>query len=187
MELDSSWRRLFAYVPQSNLLISGTIREVVCFGNGGSSEDPEQIRNALRVACAEEVDAGMPLCVIHGDLHYRNVFFRGDAVMHFLDFEKMRRGYPTEDLLRFFLHAMERTRFWRLGRMHRLEQCLAAIVRQSGYSRQAWLAALDVYVTGKRAKRKGKSIFPAVKAFESVLRAPLYRRVREIIRKEAAD
>ena len=58
MELDTSWRRLFAYVPQSNLLISGTIREVVCFGEDGTSRDPGQIRQALRVACAEEfVDA----------------------------------------------------------------------------------------------------------------------------------
>lgn len=54
MELDGSWRRLFAYVPQSNLLISGTIREVVCFGDAGKTADPERIRRALRVSCAEE-------------------------------------------------------------------------------------------------------------------------------------
>lgn len=47
-------RRLYAYVPQGNYLISDTIRGVVSFGNGDAVED-DKIKEALDVACAEFV------------------------------------------------------------------------------------------------------------------------------------
>ena len=52
--LDASWRGLFAYVPQGNQLLSGSIREVVAFGDPGRMADEALLRRALRVACAEE-------------------------------------------------------------------------------------------------------------------------------------
>lgn len=56
-------RRLFAYVPQGNYLMSGTIREVVCFAEPKAMRDEERIGNALRIACAEqfvsELDQGV--------------------------------------------------------------------------------------------------------------------------------
>jgi ATP-binding cassette subfamily B protein len=48
--LDSSWRGLFAYVPQGNHLMSGSIRDVLTFGERSFSE--EEIRSALDIACA---------------------------------------------------------------------------------------------------------------------------------------
>lgn len=53
-ELSSEYRRLFAYVPQGNYLMSGTIREIVGFADPTSMHDEERIRNALRIACAEQ-------------------------------------------------------------------------------------------------------------------------------------
>ena len=47
-------RSLFAYVPQGNDLIRGTIREVVAFGDTDAMQDDERIWAALRVACADE-------------------------------------------------------------------------------------------------------------------------------------
>jgi len=52
--LTSEWKNLFAYVPQGNQLLSGKIREIVAFGNQKQSQDDRAIRNALRIACAEE-------------------------------------------------------------------------------------------------------------------------------------
>ena len=52
--LTSAWRRLFAYVPQGNQLMNGTIREVVSFAAPEASHDEERMRRALRIACAEE-------------------------------------------------------------------------------------------------------------------------------------
>ncbi|MBR7021107.1 MAG: ABC transporter ATP-binding protein [Lachnospiraceae bacterium] len=51
--LDGRSRRLFAYVPQGNRLMSGTIREVVSFGDDAADTD-ERVNDALRIACAEE-------------------------------------------------------------------------------------------------------------------------------------
>lgn len=53
-ELTSAYRRLFAYVPQGNYLMSGTIREIVCFADPSAMCDNDRLQNALRIACAEE-------------------------------------------------------------------------------------------------------------------------------------
>ena len=61
--LTSAYRRLFAYVPQGNALMSGTIREIVSFAEPESAHDEEKIWQALRIACADgfvkELDAGV--------------------------------------------------------------------------------------------------------------------------------
>lgn len=52
--LNSSWQKLFAYVPQGNHLMSGTIREVVAFSDKEQMKDDARIEHALTVACAKE-------------------------------------------------------------------------------------------------------------------------------------
>ena len=54
MALTSRFRGLFAYVPQGNLLMNGTIRDIVAFSDSDSKYDDERLRLALRTACAEE-------------------------------------------------------------------------------------------------------------------------------------
>ena len=54
--LDMKWRRLFAYVPQGNQLMSGTIREIVSFADVSHREDDAAIYRALNIACAEFVE-----------------------------------------------------------------------------------------------------------------------------------
>ncbi len=51
--LDARWRRLFAYVPQGNQLMSGTIREIVAFSDEEAMRDEARIWQALAAACAE--------------------------------------------------------------------------------------------------------------------------------------
>lgn len=51
--LDKNWRGLFAYVPQGNQLIAGTIREMLAFGDEELMEQEEKIQNALQIACAD--------------------------------------------------------------------------------------------------------------------------------------
>lgn len=53
-EVSAKWRRLFAYVPQGNALMSGTIRDAVTFGDPERRDDDEAIRKALTIACAGE-------------------------------------------------------------------------------------------------------------------------------------
>lgn len=62
-ELTSEHRRLFAYVPQGNVLMNGTIRDVVSFAKPDSSNDDEKLMKALQIACADgfisELEQGM--------------------------------------------------------------------------------------------------------------------------------
>lgn len=62
-DLSAAYRGLFAYVPQGNYLMSGTIRETVSFAAPEAAEDEDRLKTALRIACAEEfvdeLDDGM--------------------------------------------------------------------------------------------------------------------------------
>lgn len=48
----SDLRRLFAYVPQGNFLMSGTIRDVITFG-----QETDRLRDVIRLACADFIYA----------------------------------------------------------------------------------------------------------------------------------
>lgn len=52
--LTSKYRRLFAYVPQGNQLMSGTIREVISFGDRLKMQNESAIKRALKISCADE-------------------------------------------------------------------------------------------------------------------------------------
>ncbi len=54
-DLSPRHRCNFVYVPQGNTLLSGTLRENLQIGNPGATD--EQMREALRMACADFVDA----------------------------------------------------------------------------------------------------------------------------------
>ena len=62
-ELTPAWHRLFAYVPQGNKLMSGTVREIVSFADKSSVTDDARINEALKIACADsfisELDNGI--------------------------------------------------------------------------------------------------------------------------------
>lgn len=51
--LTASHRKLFAYVPQGNVLMNGTIREVVSFAEPEAAGDDARLRCALLIACAD--------------------------------------------------------------------------------------------------------------------------------------
>ena len=61
--LTPEWHRLFAYVPQGNQLMSGTVREVISFADKSASTDSERLDKALKIACAydfvNELEAGV--------------------------------------------------------------------------------------------------------------------------------
>ena len=50
--LTAEYRRLFAYVPQGNALMNGTIREIVAFSETGAV-DEARLQQVLRLACAD--------------------------------------------------------------------------------------------------------------------------------------
>lgn len=139
------------------------------------------MKGERRPAWTESLDFGIPQGTIHGDFHCCNYFFRGDEVVSFFDFEMMRRGWPTEDLLRVFLQALERTRFFRLGRLGALYRNLGALVRFSPYPAKAWIAAIDAHEAYKNGRRFRKAKVKLFAKAERWFRAPLYRKVRQIV------
>ena len=46
-------RSMFAYVPQGNQLMSGSIRDIITFSDKNRTEDEAGIRSALQIACAD--------------------------------------------------------------------------------------------------------------------------------------
>lgn len=58
LEVSPEIRKLFAYVPQGNLLFSGTIRENLLFMSDDKTD--EQINHALHIACADTFMSEIP-------------------------------------------------------------------------------------------------------------------------------
>lgn len=52
--VDASWKKLFAYVPQGNHLMNGSIREIVALSDKKAMYDESRLKQALSVACADE-------------------------------------------------------------------------------------------------------------------------------------
>ncbi|MCR4557898.1 MAG: ABC transporter ATP-binding protein/permease [Saccharofermentans sp.] len=50
--LTQEWNHLFAYVPQGNKLMSGSIRDIVSFADRSGSTDDERIKQTLMISCA---------------------------------------------------------------------------------------------------------------------------------------
>ncbi len=55
----AKWRGLFAYVPQDDALMAGTVRDVVSFGEGAGADDA-RVWEALEVACADGFVRDLP-------------------------------------------------------------------------------------------------------------------------------
>lgn len=60
-ELSEKYIQLFAYVPQGNHLMSGSVREIVAFSDEEKMQDEQLIRESLEIACAAEFVDTLPL------------------------------------------------------------------------------------------------------------------------------
>ena len=52
--LTAAWKSLFAYVPQGNQLLSGSIRSILAFGDEARAKDETALWQALAIACADD-------------------------------------------------------------------------------------------------------------------------------------
>ena len=60
LPLTAGWRGLYAYVPQGNQLMNGSIRDVVIFGDQDAADKDEAIYRALEIACADQFVRELP-------------------------------------------------------------------------------------------------------------------------------
>lgn len=56
--IDKNVRSLFAYVPQGNFLLSGTLRENICFANSKATD--KEIRRAIELSCSDDFIDDLP-------------------------------------------------------------------------------------------------------------------------------
>ncbi len=56
--IDAGTRNMFSYVPQGNMILSGTIKENILFGNQNASD--KQIEQAIEIACLKDVIDELP-------------------------------------------------------------------------------------------------------------------------------
>lgn len=95
------------------------------------------------------------LKVIHGDLHPGNLQFENDRVSGFIDLEGLLRGYPAEDILRYFIFADEHLPWFAWRRRRRLRARFSMAVRRLPYPVQEWRMAIDECWLGKVWKKIG--------------------------------
>ena len=119
--------------------------------------------------------------VIHGDLNYANVLFDWNEVSVFLDFEMVRRGLPTEDLVRGFIHRSERLPLFACHRRRRLAERFAWVVAATPYAKEDWRLAIESYRRRKAEQRRMRHRLSVVRFFESVIRDPFYRRLMAVV------
>lgn len=118
---------------------------------------------------------------IHGDLHSDNIFFRGDDVVAFLDFEMMRRGLPTEDLVRIFCHRLERTWFCNFMTIGRVHAAFRELVGVSPYPKADWLEAIDRAERKKRMSRLRKRHLQVAGVVANALSSWIYQGLRRCV------
>lgn len=119
--------------------------------------------------------------VIHGDLNFANVLFHNGEVSAFLDFEMVRMGLPTEDLVRGFVHRAERLPIFAFRRRRRLMERFLWVVAATPYAREDWRLAIESYRRHKAARRGRHHRLPIVRFLESAMRDPFCRHLRDII------
>lgn len=59
LPLTACWRGMFAYVPQGNMLLHGTVRDIVTFADPAHAGDRERLESSLRAACADGFVSGL--------------------------------------------------------------------------------------------------------------------------------
>lgn len=145
------------------------------------------LRNLLEKVAAEDVALRPGLTrVIHGDFHHGNLHFADGRLTGILDLEEMRKGYPTDDIVRLITCAAGHLRWYERRRKRRLVHLFGLAVRHMPYARQQWVAAIagrflyKVFMKTHARPRIGLAMSLRL-AFRARFYAELERRLAEIM------
>ena len=118
--------------------------------------------------------------LIHGDLHHGNFLFKDGRVSGFFDFENVTRGYPAEDLVRYFVCASEHLRWYEQHRKRRILRLFRVVVMRLKYPADEWETALNRLLVGKIARKavdRGLGFWMSVNL---LFRARYYRALKRV-------
>ena len=152
---------------------------VKCRGLGG----------AILSKCLDDIvnpdlaSASLRMKVIHGDFHHGNFHFVDGRLNGIFDIEGMKRGYPTDDIVRYVTCAVEHLRWYELHRVRRMMRLFGLAVGHLPYAQDEWLAAIEgrflrkAYMQTNRLSRVGLGT-----ALNLAFRSRLYRKMKSIAR-----
>lgn len=124
--------------------------------------------------------------VIHGDFHHGNFLFRDGRLSGIFDLEEFCGGYPSDDILRYFVCAGEHLRWYERHRMRGLLRRFAVAVDCLPYPEDEWLTGIDGLLVRKihgkvRDRRPGP-----FQVLNLLFRARFYLALKRIVRQRRA-
>jgi len=129
-------------------------------------------------AILQDLSNPVHLQVIHGDFHFKNILFQDGHLKALLDFEDLRFGCPTEDLMYLLISNTERHLFYHTKRTLKL---LEVMMEQTPFSKQDWLRGLDVYIVKRYSRKLAKKHLTLYKRLALWRNSMLYRHIRRFI------
>lgn len=122
------------------------------------------------------------LKTVHGDFHHGNFLFVDGTVNGFFDLEEFCEGYPTDDLVRYFVCAAEHLKGLGIFRLGRFLERFAVAVQHMPYSREEWEVAINCLLLRKIYMKVKDGPVGLARAVNLLFRARLYRCMKGIVR-----
>lgn len=97
------------------------------------------------------------LQVIHGDFHHGNFHFVDGRLSGIFDLEEFCRGYPADDIVRYFVCAAEHLK-WAQYRKRQIVRQFACAVRALPYPSDEWIVAINGLFTRKLEKKTRRGV-----------------------------
>ena len=143
---------------------------------------PRGVRRLLERELTEESVRIRPekARLIHGDLHHGNFLFRDGRVSGFFDFENVTRGYPAEDLVRYFVCASEHLRWYEQHRKRRILRLFRIAAARLGYPVDEWETALNRLLVSKIARKAADRGLGFWMSANLLFRARYYRALKRV-------
>lgn len=126
------------------------------------------------------------LGVIHGDFHHGNFLFVSGRLNGVFDLEEFCRGYPADDIVRYFVCAAEHLRWYEQGRKQKLLRQFAESVAFLPYPVEDWLTAIDSLLVRKLYMKTHGGRVNAAQMFNLLFRARFYLSLKRIVRSSLA-
>ncbi len=124
--------------------------------------------------------------VLHGDFHNNNLLFHNNQLSAVLDFEEIRYGYPTQDLVRYIICLVQRLPVF-INPFSVFKEWLVLANASFHFSTDEWIYGLDTYFIIRTEKlfqklNKKNKVNRLLKLWQLYFSILQYHRFKEIIR-----
>ena len=139
VRFSKSFQRV-SYVAEADSLSRWRDNILACRGVVAAPVRRFILRELPEIECTYRVEE---MRTIFGDFHHGNVLFRDGRVHRVLDLESFCRGYPTDDLVRYFTCAYDHLKWAAPFRRGAMLRAFAETLQYAPYSRHEWIVSLN--------------------------------------------